>query len=377
VTVGEIIRWLALAFLVVMVVGSSLSLVGRVGSLRAPAAPGVNAPALLRANAGGNAPHQAPSASNDTWNNLSALSSFPDARILVAMASDPALGGIVLFGGCNSTSSAGFSDTWLFSNGSWSDIGAPFLSTPPARWGASMAFDPADGYLVLFGGRNASALYSDTWVLSATAARSWAGWSHLTPISAPSARAFATAFYDPVSSSVVLFGGGCVACGTGSANWLANNETWSYSGGAWTNESSTAGTSPGTLMTGYAAWDPSLGGGVYFGGQYSSNNCTSPRTTWLYRGTWTKLTTNGTPSLAVDGGMAWYAPENELVLFGGLQRLSGGCAADNETAWVLQDYNWTDVTNGTHASSLLGPRWCIGAAYDPYGQVVVVFGGDS
>lgn len=369
------LRWLGITVLLVaLVVGSAgVSELGRVGT--EPPSPG-EGPAWMGSHLAPTAPAPLASSGNDTWNELPAAPSLLDARSQVAMASDPALGGIVLFGGYNWTTSSPLDDTWLFSNGTWTDLGAYFLSVPPARWGATLVFDPADGYLVLFGGRDAGTTYADTWVLTATDARSYAGWTNLATTTAPSARAFAPAFYDPDSSSIILYGGGCATCST-SGGWNANNETWSFSAGRWTNATTSVGPSPGALMTGYAAWDPQLDGGLYFGGQDSSNNCTSPRTTWLYHGSWTQLTTNGTPSLAANGGMAWYAPETEMVVFGGLEQTAGDCAQDTHTTWSFQEYNWTDITTGSNASVLLGQRCCNGLAYDPFGQVVVQFGGDS
>src|SRR5213080_2723791 len=53
-------------------------------------------------------------------------------------------------------------------DGSWTNITSS--SGPSPRFGASMAYDPADGYVVLFGGLNSSAagltFLGDTWKFS-------------------------------------------------------------------------------------------------------------------------------------------------------------------------------------------------------------------
>src|SRR5277367_2161179 len=40
------------------------------------------------------------------------------------------------------------------------------LTHPSAREGAASAYDAKDGYLVLFGGKNASSYLNDTWILA-------------------------------------------------------------------------------------------------------------------------------------------------------------------------------------------------------------------
>ena len=59
-------------------------------------------------------------------------------------------------------------DTWVFSNDTWSNITAHLLVSPDPRIGSMMAYDPLDGYSVLFGGETASYIsdYNDTWILS-------------------------------------------------------------------------------------------------------------------------------------------------------------------------------------------------------------------
>src|SRR3954468_6836073 len=85
-------------------------------------------------------------------------------------------------------------------------------SSPSARGGASMAYDPGTGQLVLFGGSHFSSWFGDTWV--------WDGhtWTQLHPATSPSARAGASMAYDPATGQLVLFGG------YAANNYL--NETW-------------------------------------------------------------------------------------------------------------------------------------------------------
>src|SRR5437660_1836910 len=71
------------------------------------------------------------------------------------IAYDVADGYVILFGGTPST--------WKFLGGSWTNI--PSVISPSSRTGASMAYDAVDGYVILFGGlgRNYNSQFHDTW----------------------------------------------------------------------------------------------------------------------------------------------------------------------------------------------------------------------
>jgi Galactose oxidase, central domain len=72
---------------------------------------------------------------------------------------------------------------------------------PPARTGAAMAFDAANGTIVLFGGNGRSRSLGDTWI--------WDGstWTQAHPSTSPPALSGAQMTYDPVSHDLVLVGG--------------------------------------------------------------------------------------------------------------------------------------------------------------------------
>ena len=90
--------------------------------------------------------------------------------------------------------------------------------SPPPRLNGSMAYDPATGQLVLFGGAKAKAL-NDTWV--------WNGrtWTQLSPKSRPSPRFGAALAYDAATKQLLLFGG--------QTNALIYNDTWEWTGSTW------------------------------------------------------------------------------------------------------------------------------------------------
>jgi hypothetical protein len=113
------------------------------------------------------------------------------------MAYDPATGDMVLFGG--EDNSANLADTWTFNGTTWTRLSP--ATSPPARWYASMDYDPASGDIVLFGGSASSGDLSDTWTFDGTA------WTQLSPAVSPPARVSASMAYYPVTGDIVLFGG--------------------------------------------------------------------------------------------------------------------------------------------------------------------------
>jgi hypothetical protein len=71
---------------------------------------------------------------------------------------------------------------------------------PPARSGAAMAFDAANGSVVLFGGQSRSRSLDDTWTWDGT------GWTQAHPATSPPPLDNAQMTYDPVSRDVLLVG---------------------------------------------------------------------------------------------------------------------------------------------------------------------------
>jgi hypothetical protein len=123
------------------------------------------------------------------------------------MAFDPARGKVVLYGGANGNFSANYSDTWEWDGTNWSP--SPLVRgdggwNPGARDGHTMAYDPRSERIVLHGGESASGCLADVW--------SWdgSGWTlHLPSATAPSARSGAQMWHDAAANQLRLFGGGC------------------------------------------------------------------------------------------------------------------------------------------------------------------------
>jgi len=136
-------------------------------------------------------------------------------------------------------------------------------ASPPARYDASMAYDPATEDTVLLGGANGSML-DDTWTRNATV------WAEQSPTTSPSARFGASMDYDTATHDVVLFGGG-------TSSGSAFGDTWTWNGTTWTEQSPTV--SLPARYYGSMAYDTATGNLVLFGGD---NGSTYFGDTWTY-----------------------------------------------------------------------------------------------
>lgn len=165
---------------------------------------------------------------NDTWTRVPygagwtelSLSSHPSSRWGASFTYDPALGGVVLFGGTGPKSGP-LSDTWVFREGVWTRIFSGSIA-PPARYGASMVWEADEDRLVLFGGNGSAGPLGDTWAMTS------GGWFLLHPGTSPPARVHAGAATDAQGDPIVF-------SGRGDQGLL--NDTWVFHDDNWTEPS--------------------------------------------------------------------------------------------------------------------------------------------
>lgn len=140
------------------------------------------------------------------------------------MTYDPTDGYVVLFGGDNGT--ANLCGTWTFANGQWNDTGLGCVGSPPLRSFAVMTFDASDGYVLLYGGENLSYPYllDDTWSYVNGA---WTTWS-FRPGMDPGPLLGEQMAYDAADGYVLLYGG------LNSSN-VVSDYTYAWFAGNWTN----------------------------------------------------------------------------------------------------------------------------------------------
>jgi len=214
---------------------------------------------------------------------------------------------------------------------------------PTGRTGSLMAYDPVDGYVVLFGGFECTPVVDCGGWLNDTWAFSHGVWTNLTPTAS-----VAPAFH-PGSEMVWDGADGYVLLET------TANTTWSFVGGVWSQIVTTNG--PGARLLPGLAYDAADGYVVLFGGA-GLNSPTGQ--TWTYRGSvWTQLNTTTSPWNRNDVAFDYDATDGYAVLFGGAGIVSGSQVRFNDT-WTFLAGNWTLLPNANGP----GPRF---ASFDAYG----------
>lgn len=292
------------------------------GAAAGPRAGGPMSPALAPPVASASpAPALSSPGSNLTWTNLTAPGApAPSPRAGAAAVYDPALEGVLLFGGL--TTHSVVNDTWMWRDGSWTDL-TPTLSVAPSpRYDAAIAYDDALGAVILFGGYTGSTHLGDTWLFQNGA------WTNLSPAVSPPAREDASIAYDPLDSYVVLFGGEL-------QDRAIANDTWTFANDHWTNR--TTPRAPPAREAGAMAYDPALSGSLLFGGVVPYVRALSD--TWTYsQGHWTNLTGSvGTaPPPREKAAMAYDPTDGVLLLFDGTH---GSNVLDSE--WFFANGGWT------------------------------------
>lgn len=263
----------------------------------------------------------------------------PDHVAFASMAFEPVdYDAVVLFGGLEATSATLSGSTWELSGSSLSSLSWTKLSVtgPAPRWGASMAYDSSDQYLVLSGGCSiyptgglaCTGYLGDTWKFTTS-------WTQLS-ISGPSARVGAAMSSGSATSGVFLMGG---LSGGG-----AMNDEWEFSGGSWTLVSSGAAWSP--RWGAAATFDELTGHLLLFGGFGPVGGRTEALgDTWEESslGHWAPTGSSETPrgygSIAFDpdaGGDGW------SLEYGGTNLTTWG--SFGETSYVTVPSGWVDIS---------------------------------
>jgi len=264
-----------------------------------------------------------------TWNQVMTANT-PAERNLAALVYDAARGRLVLFGGRNS--SASFGDTWEFDGANWTAVSA---IGPATRFGHGLAYDSGRGRTVLFGGQLASnnpLLFGDTWEFDGT------NWTQITTGTAPSARFVSAMTYDSVRGRIVL--------------GVPFTDTWTFDGTAWTQLAAApvAGTGSGA-----AAFDSGRDRIVLF---------EALGETWEFDGAnWNKAIGHISPrsnhAMSYDNGRA------RFVLFGGTNGIGLG------DTWEFDGSRWTQAMTVNAPPA----RAWHDQAYDSARARTVLFGG--
>ena len=274
------------------------------------------------------------------WTNITNPSDAPPARQLASMDFDGNVHSVLLFGGAGANGPLG--DTWLFQGGIWTNV--TFLSQGPApREGGALAFDPApeENGSVLYGGCVPFGLGQDcvnnTWVW-----QSWSGWVPLTTSITPPGVGFGAMAYDPSSGDIVLFGG-CAGVFCSSLS----GSTWELYSGQWWAVYPSSSPIPRTEVS--MVYDPAIPGLLLFGGLSGSfPDFADQNDTWSFsNGAWTLWSPPSAPSQREDYTLSTDPTGGTPLLFGG----SSDTGSQNDT-WAYEYVLGAYLTASTYTSEV-------------------------
>jgi hypothetical protein len=230
--------------------------------------------------------------------------------------------------------------------------------SPPAMSDEAMTYDAAGGEILLFGGLNASSgtVFNQTWSYSGGT------WTQLHSRVSPPARYDGMMSYDPKGKQVLLFGG----IGPNGAFY---NDTWSFSVGQWTDLAHATGGLP--LASGSMSFDAQSGRLLLFGGYQDPCSCVDwpSNSTYAFEGgNWTLLHTKGAnASLPGQSASFSYDPKDRyMVEFGGWNSYASG-----SSTWNYTHGRWTENKVANSPSWRNAPV----LVFDPKQGGVIMFGG--
>ncbi len=271
------------------------------------------------------------------WRQLHPVTS-PSARAYFAMAYDPALREIILYGGCSNCGAPGYrllQDTWAFNGTTWHQLTS--LRLPTYEPAPLLGWDTATEALELLApppgygpnppngdfDSNGGALGRWSWQ---AAGWTWEG----VPIGPPLFIQSAAFVPDPGSSTMLYYSyepysGSCppssqpVRCGYDPTG-LLYSQTWTWDGHAFTRAKPVAApVSPAVVS------DPRVGSVVAFTGSR----------VWIWSGTTWRVIASNVPPTAI--GPAAYDPDlGDVVVLGGTQN-----ANPRSVTWVWDGSTWT------------------------------------
>jgi len=272
---------------------------------------------------------------------------------------DPSLSGDILFGGIENDARTGYSDvvsdyTWLYRNGSWTNLSPIAGPPPPSAEGFSGDFDPLAGGVVIFGGGTASGYVNSTWLFSNQT------WARMDTGIAPAARWFGEMASDAGDNESLLFGG---EGGSGGAQVYF--DTWAYKSGNWTEVNTSGSPAPAGAVQASIASLPSPGGVLLFGGSTGSNYINA---TWEFSaGSWAETNLPVEPVAADSYQLASDPGSNRTILFGPLY----GSSVSQTWEWIND--SWTALNLSNTPPALSHPSLTFDGAVDCF----VLFGGQS
>lgn len=322
-----------------------------------------------------------PDTTTPTWNKIEgATSPFVHANLSNGV---PRFYGVTAVSGGNESDPSGVVGAMP---GKWTQLNT--LIDPPARDGHTAVYNPTTDRMILFGGKNQSAIFQDLWILSdASGAIGNTEWTPLSPSVPPDRRVSHTAVYDKQSNKMIVFAGSLDPGGIQLTNdlWSLSNADNSGVAPTW-QLLSPSGQLPSNRWGHAAVYDEQADIMIVFGG--AETGAAIFKDVWVLEGataqftsTWRQIPmpTTGGPSARCCMAVGYDSTNNRMIIFGGFGGFGQGGATLFGDLWTLT-FNetftaatWKELTpsGGTAPSA----RCCTASFWD--GSKFLLFGGGS
>lgn len=263
---------------------------------------------------------------------------------------DPATNRMIVFGGSSDSCGSPTNNVWVLSHANglggtpeWTQLttaGGPI----PAREFQGAVYDPHSNIMTVFGGNTQSQQFNDTWMLSnANGLGGTPTWTQLTPTGVPPDEplGFATA-YDPLTNSMIIFGGG-TNVGYENDVWMLLNASGLNGTPSWVQLSPT-GTPPSARDTASIVFSTSSDRMIMFGGR------TDPYPTFL-NDTWVLASVTPPPTVSGFSDLTLTAGESGSESFSITGTGMLGVTVTSSNTSVLPDGDITGASACTAAGS--------------------------
>ena len=317
---------------------------------------------------------------------------FPEVQPMPSvgsvMAFDAADGYMVMYGGYENSFYPNHSSdqTWSYDSGTWRPI--PTSTSPPGGMGWSFAMDPATGCDFLFGvGGNNSFPFGTEGIISNgiysnSSFQTWKycheAWTNVTTAPSPSPRYAMTVASDPECRCIVAFGG------FGSSTPGALQDTWILRNQSWINVTSFP--SPPGRMAAVMAYDSETQSLQMFGG---GGDCYDPESPYLCNDTW-ELSFSPTGSAMWKQELVNNSPVPNMYALGLSGPTNYGFTTFGGFGWNLPEYpyinydlnsTWTFSGGNWSDATSSGPspaaRAGSAGGFDGHDNCSVLFGGEQ
>ena len=239
--------------------------------------------------------------------------------------------------------------------------------------------DPVSNTILVFGGnegpvvdqRPTSVFIEETWLFEPGA-----GWAQL-DIEMPSARARYGAAYDPTSQRALFFGGRYRVAG-GSGAYDLFDELWAFDFSSQSWELLDDGNGPSARTYPSVIWDDQEQALYVFGGMTNADPMVIQTNQELWRfkdGEWEELGQSGDrPSARTFLGETWDSQRRRLVIFAGQVGNYWDLSYNETYALDIDTLEWTELNDGNDApATRMHPHLTYDTARDRY----LMFGGHT